>query len=62
MAYLQEVPWNGIFKPLPYPIKCLKEGESDTDYNKRVDDARNQIHQRLLVLIHGVVQVGCCLV
>lgn len=35
-----------------------QEGEDDVDYNKRVDDARSQIHQRLLLLVHGAIQVG----
>ena len=35
-----------------------KEGEADADYNTRVEEARAQIHQRMLLLIHAVVQVG----
>jgi hypothetical protein len=34
-----------------------REGEAEEEYNKRVDAARDQIHQRLLVLLHGCVQV-----
>jgi hypothetical protein len=34
-----------------------KEGESAQDYEKRVDAARAQIHQKMLVLVHGLFQV-----
>ena len=34
-----------------------KDGESDQDYNKRVDEARSQINQKMLALVHGLVQV-----
>ncbi len=36
-----------------------KEGESDADYNKRVDEARAQINQKVLVLGHAMLQVRC---
>mmetsp|Transcript_14982 Transcript_14982/g.32478 ORF Transcript_14982/g.32478 Transcript_14982/m.32478 type:complete len:241 (+) Transcript_14982:194-916(+) len=35
-----------------------KEGESDEEYKKRVDDARAQINQRMFVLVHGLVQAA----
>jgi hypothetical protein len=35
-----------------------REGEAEEEYNKRVDAARDQIHQRLLVLLHGCVQAA----
>lgn len=33
-----------------------KDGESEEDYNKRVDEARKQINARLFVLVHAVIQ------
>lgn len=35
-----------------------KEGEGDAEYDKRVDEARAQINQRMLVLIHALVQAA----
>lgn len=35
-----------------------KDGESDADYNKRVDEARKAINQRMLVLVHALVQAA----
>lgn len=33
-----------------------KEGESDEEYNKRIEEIKKQINQRLFVLTHAVIQ------
>lgn len=35
-----------------------KEGESDEEYDARVDEARAQIQARMLTLVHGLVQAA----
>lgn len=35
-----------------------KEGESDADYNKRVEAARKATNERMLVLVHGLFQAA----
>lgn len=35
-----------------------REGESDEDYAKRVDEAKKQVNQRVFVLVHALFQVG----
>ncbi len=37
-----------------------KEGESEEEYGKRVEEVKKQINQRLFVLIHALVQVRVC--
>lgn len=35
-----------------------KKGESEQEYNKRLDDARAQINQKMLTLVHALVQAA----
>ncbi len=35
-----------------------KEGESDEEYGKRVEEVKKAINARLFTLVHGLVQVG----